>query len=358
MDEACASAGWVTPPAPWCSTAQGKEIQHIAGLATVHGDTPERLDYARYFCRLPHGAGGECDLLSNADGKLRLTRGGIEAQHLVWEWPLPGVGDIMEVLGEGEHTTVVVRSGKTAYGLDGATGKERWRCFGPRLPTGLLRAADAAAPPLVLFAENGAATTCRRALEVGPDGHYIFPAAEKISPSPLPEDPRLRVLLPWWQALHDRSGFDWAVFLLVQAGTILAVVVGRSAAWLLRRRAWVIGLLLCLVLAVVLAPSIWLSCVPSGVRVWSVLGLPPLAVALQGLPALVFVWQAFAWAVQRRLAGASACCWQRPSCSHYQLPPSGSGGTAATLDRRRTTQWTAGMPRGSWAPTSPGCCSQ
>ena len=96
-------------------------------------------------------------------------------------------------------------------------------------------------------------------LEVGPDGRYIFPAAEKISPGPLPEDPRLRVLLPWWQALHDRSGFDWAVFLLVQAGTILAVVVGRSAAWLLRRRAWVIGLLLCLVLAVVLAPSIWLS---------------------------------------------------------------------------------------------------
>ena len=282
--------------------AQGKEVQRIANLATVRGDTPERPDYPRYFWRLPRGAGGKCDLLSAAEGKLRLTRGGIENKHLVWEWQLPGVGDIMEVLGEGEPTTVVVRSGKTAYGLDGATGKERWRCFGPCLPTGLLRAADAAAPPLVLFAENGAATTCRRALEVGPDGRYIFPAVEKISPSPLPEDPRLRVLLPWWQPLHDPSGFDWAVFLLVQAGTILAVVLGRSAAWLLRRRAWVIGLLLCLLLAVVLAPSIWLSYVPSGVRVWSVLGMPPLAAALLGLPALVFVWQAFAWAVQRRLA--------------------------------------------------------
>ncbi|HKI33196.1 MAG TPA: PQQ-binding-like beta-propeller repeat protein [Gemmataceae bacterium] len=283
--------------------AQGCEMRFAAGLGTVRRDPLSWSDYVAYFWCLPRGAGGECDLLSVAAGKLRLTRGGIERKHLVWEWPLPGgSGELLDVLGEGERTTVVVRSGKTAHGLDGTTGRERWRCIGPCPPTGLLRPADPAAPPLVLFAEDDAATTCRRALEVGPDGRYLLPAGEPINPEPLPEDPRLRVPLPWWQALHELSDFDWPVFLLVQVGVILVIALGWSAAWVFRRGAWVIGLLLCLLLLAVLAPGVWLTYLRFGGDVRNLLGPPPtpLVLALLGLPVLVFAGRAVAWAVQGR----------------------------------------------------------
>jgi len=277
--------------------AQGRELQRLPILgSTVRINRPSQRDYPAYFWP---AAGG---LLSIADGRLCLTRGGIERKDQVWEWPLPGgSGEVMEVLGDGERTTVVVRSGNTAYGLDGATKQVRWRCEGPCPPTGLLPADDAAAPPLVLFAQDQGATTCRRALAVGPDGRYRFPPPERIVPAPLPEDPRLRVPLPWWQG-HPLSGPDWPEFLLVQVGVILAIVLGRSAAWVFRRGSWVIGLLLCLLLLAVLGLGAGLTYLRSGGHIWDILGPPPtpLALALLGVPALVFLGRAGAWVVQGR----------------------------------------------------------
>jgi hypothetical protein len=282
--------------------AQGHEVQRASGLAPVAGDPPGRLDYANYFRRFASRADGT-DLLSVADGKLRLTRGGIERRHLVWEWPLPGgSGDLMDVLGAGERTTVVVRSGSTAYGLEGATGRESWRCFGPCPPTGLLPSVDSAEPPGVLFAEEGAATTCRLALEIGADGRCRPFPGKTIDPVPLPDDPRLLVPLPWWQALRDLRMLDWPSFLLLQIVLVVVLVLGRWTMWRFRRGAWGSGLLLSLLLIAVLALAKGFVYPRSGYWFHDAISLlnNPVHIVLFGLPALVFVGQVLVWAAQGR----------------------------------------------------------
>jgi hypothetical protein len=235
---------------------------------------------------------------------LRLTRGGIERKHQVWEWPLPGgAGEVMDVLGAGKHTTVVVRAENMACGLDGTTGRPRWRCIGACPPTGLLQAEDPAAPPLVLFAQKDGATTCRRALEIAPDGRYRLPARETITPAPLPEDPRLRKPSPsWWQLLRELRTADWPSFLPFQVVVFFAFVLGWSAVWVFRRGAWVIGLVLGLLLLAMLGLAAGFvyhrfgDWGPDPMGALNVL----LAIVVFGLPTPAYLGQLVSWAVQKR----------------------------------------------------------
>jgi tRNA A-37 threonylcarbamoyl transferase component Bud32/outer membrane protein assembly factor BamB len=242
-------------------------------------------------------------LLSFAEGKYRLTRGGFGAADVVWQWSPPaGFGRVLSVLGEGAAMTAVVQSGNAAHGLDLATGHERWRCEGPCPPTGVLPTDDPAAAPLVLFGRQGGATICRRALPIDPDGRYRLPAGEKMTPAPLPEDPRLRVRLPWVVGFSELAGLDWTSLLTMLVVLVLTYALGRSAVWLFGRGAWVIGLLFCALLLSVLALGIGLAHVwaePKFADRFSPL-LVPLSLGLLELPALVFLGRGFAWAMQAR----------------------------------------------------------
>jgi hypothetical protein len=276
----------------------GREVQRVTGLLPLRGGD-ERGGTSPVFLR-PLDAGS---VLTGSQPKLRLTRGGIEPRHRIWEDGLSvNFGEVLDVIGEGDRRTIVVRHGNWAHGIDAASGKERWRCVGPSQTTGVLPTGDLAAPPFVLFTDEGGATTCRRALAVGEDGRYRRPAGEPITPAPLPEDPRLSVPWPWWQALSDMRHVDWPALLLVQAAVIVAAALGRSAAWVFRRGAWFIGSLLVLLLVVVLAGTVALVRVRAApytmdrVTPW----LVPLGHALTGLPVLVFVGWSLAWALQGR----------------------------------------------------------
>jgi outer membrane protein assembly factor BamB len=279
--------------------AQGRAVQSVADLRPIRQGHPGKTDQPEFFRLLP----GVDGLLSIAEGKLRLTRGGIERKNQVWEWPLPGgSGEVMEVLGQGERTTVVVRAGFTAHGLDVATGRERWRCAGPCPPTGLLPARDPAASPHVLFAQDGGATTCRLALEVGPDGRYLLPVPAPVTFEPLPEDPRLPVPLPWWHALRELRRLDWPSFLLVQVASIFTVVLSRSAAGVFRRGARLLSLLLgglLLALLALIGGLIYLRSAPNFSDPYSP-WVVTASLALIGWPPLNFLWRTGAWAVQGR----------------------------------------------------------
>jgi outer membrane protein assembly factor BamB len=283
--------------------AAGHLLQTVSGLRRLAPNRPDRRipqDFSMFFRSLD--ARGSA-LLSIAEGKLRRTNGGLDRANLRWEWPLPdGAGDVLDVLGEGDQATVVVRSGNAVHGLNGGTGRVRWRCDGPCPATDLLPASDPAAPPLVLFAQTNGATTCRRALEVGPDGRYQLPAAEPISFAPLPEDPRVRVPLPWRWELSRLPSLDWPAFLLIQFALVLSFVLGRSAAWVFRRGAWFIGILLVVLLVVVLAGAVALVRLREEPHFSDQLGpwLIPVGHALLGLPILVFLGQMVVWGVQGR----------------------------------------------------------
>jgi hypothetical protein len=269
--------------------AQGRERQRVSGVTLIAVEQPVTADGA---------------LLSFADGKLRLTRGGVDTKDLAWEWSPPGGStNVLRVLAEGQGGVVVASSNYAAIGLDLATGRPRWRCDGPCLPTGVMPADDPTAPPLVLFAQPDGATACRRALAIEPDGRYRLPAAEPITSPPLPEDPRSRVPLPW-VALYpnDLARLDWPSLLLVQFALALSYILLRSAAWVFRRGSWAIGLLICLLLVAGPALGVGLATLRAAAKFTDRYGalMQTIPLVLIGLPALAFLWRAVAWSVQGR----------------------------------------------------------
>jgi outer membrane protein assembly factor BamB/tRNA A-37 threonylcarbamoyl transferase component Bud32 len=285
--------------------ATQRELQRVGGLWPVRQDRFASAVCPVYFADLASGSAAPSALVSIREGTLRLTRGGIAGRHQEREWRVTGAwGGIQNVLGEGERATVVVSLGNTAVGLDGATLGPRWRCVGPCPPTGLLPGLDPAAPPLVLFAQAGGATSCRRALEVEPDGRYRQPTPVKIVPRPLRDDPRLFVPLPWSsQQVRTVPSYLWLGLLVTQATLAVAALVGWSAVWVLRRGAWILGLLLSVLLAAVLFLGLGLYYLLNASRfiapVHSVMAEAGNS-ALFGLPALVFLWRALVWTVQGR----------------------------------------------------------
>src|SRR5262249_54371998 len=90
-------------------------------------------------------------------------------------------------------------AGSTVVGLDGATGKQRWRGEGPGEPQALLDTPDATDPPRILWRSDwripASVTVCRLALPVGADGRYVVaaPSPEEYPP-PIPAPGRSRPL--------------------------------------------------------------------------------------------------------------------------------------------------------------------
>jgi hypothetical protein len=126
----------------------------------------------------------------------------------VWQWPLPGGrGEILDIhpAGKAHPAVVVVRSGNTAYGLDGRTGRLRWRCDGPGRPVASLAGDNADGLPLIWFhTAKPESTICRQALLVGPDNKYRFPTPAFID-TPA-DDVGLIIPLPWINGAKQRAG--------------------------------------------------------------------------------------------------------------------------------------------------------
>jgi outer membrane protein assembly factor BamB/tRNA A-37 threonylcarbamoyl transferase component Bud32 len=159
----------------------------------------------------------------------------------LWEWPLPdGVGEILDIHpgGKAHPAVVVVRSGNAAYGLDGRTGRPRWKCDGSGEPVASLPADNAEGLPTVWFhTTNPESTICRQALLLGRDGKYRFPVAPFIE---LPaEDMGLIVPLPWISRAKQRAGY----------AVVPAVACLGLMGYLAWKRIWgkAIGLLVCVV---------------------------------------------------------------------------------------------------------------
>jgi outer membrane protein assembly factor BamB len=145
----------------------------------------------------------------------------------LWQWPLPtGAGEILDIhpAGKGRPAVVVVRSGKAAYGLDGPTGRLRWRCDGPGRPVACLAPCSTEALPTVWFhTSKPESTICLQALPVGPDGKYRVPAARFIEPPA--EDIGLIVPLPWVSGARQR--LPHAILPAVFCLALLAYVVWK-----------------------------------------------------------------------------------------------------------------------------------
>jgi outer membrane protein assembly factor BamB len=175
---------------------------------------------------------------------VRASRGGVE--RVLWEWRVPG--EPAEILGvqpggKGQPATVIVRAGRTVYGLSGPTGRPCWRCEDPRCslanrPVPVLALLDSDDPrgwPRVVFytfAPTGQVTgmVCRPAWPALPTGRYA-PSEEApvTSFGPLAADPRFARPLPW----ATETVLTLWHFLALAAGTLLAVCT-----WLTGSRRW------------------------------------------------------------------------------------------------------------------------
>jgi tRNA A-37 threonylcarbamoyl transferase component Bud32/outer membrane protein assembly factor BamB len=206
---------------------------------------------------------GKDELVYVSGGKVRAVKvsgEGRQPSHVtVWEWPLPGAGDILGIqpAGKGRSATVAMWSGSTVYGLDGATGQPRWRCDGPGQAAALLPAGAKGEMPGILFhIATPESTVCRQAVPVGPDGKYLEPATTPID-STAGEEQWKEVPLPWEWAARQHLGRAALLGLACMA------LLGY-AAWK-RTRPLVLAMLACLFLV---------PLVPAIMAVWSDEPLP------------------------------------------------------------------------------------
>jgi tRNA A-37 threonylcarbamoyl transferase component Bud32/outer membrane protein assembly factor BamB len=176
---------------------------------------------------------GQDELVFVADGKVQVVNVSAAGRQppttLVWDWPLPvGIGDIMDVRpADNKHTAVVVvRSGNTAYGLDGPTGRRRWRCDGPGQPIAILPTVDPSELPDVWFhVANPESTVCRQALPVDESGKYVPALATQPAHGPAVDQWPGRPL-PW---VRGPAGPIWD-------GFALGFVAALGVLWCLRQR--------------------------------------------------------------------------------------------------------------------------
>ncbi len=145
---------------------------------------------------------GKEALLQLGKSKLRVTRGGLK--NVVWE--RSEIGQFRETLPAkpGQPTTLVmVASGGSLLGLNGATGESLWRC-----PLGdaesILPAQGPREPPWLISHADGS-TVCRRALATTADGEYLPAVGAACKDVPLPDDPRVVRRLPW---IYETSAGD------------------------------------------------------------------------------------------------------------------------------------------------------
>jgi outer membrane protein assembly factor BamB len=211
------------------------------------------------------GLGFRTGVANRIEYRVRASRGGVE--RVLWEWPVPG--ESAEILAvqpgrNGHPATVIVRAGRTVYGLDGPTGRPCWRSEDPRpvrrqrseqFPELLLLGSnDPRGWPRVVFyshARSGqvTGTVCRPALAAEPTGRYSPPTGSPgTPPGPSRDDPRFTRALPW---VPGPVSAPWHVLPLA-AGAVLAVWASVR-----RLRWWVIPVYLGLLgLSLLYAPKL------------------------------------------------------------------------------------------------------
>jgi hypothetical protein len=167
----------------------------------------------------------------------------------LWEWPLPGKdGQVLGVQPARRPlpAIVAVQCSNTVYGLDGTTGRLRWRCDGPGRVAALVPAeGDSDLPGILFHLDNPESSACRRLLPVDRAGKYLPPTPRALDPSELEEDAGLSSSLPW--VTPAKKGLGNAFF-----PAVLCAAVGL---YLALRRSWsylagLLGSLLILALAV------------------------------------------------------------------------------------------------------------
>src|SRR5262249_29144852 len=145
---------------------------------------------------------GKDEVLYINQGKLHVLRGGIEGTPW-WTWTFPGQdGSVLEIkpARQGHPATVVIADGSAVYGLDGSTGRPRWRCdvvTAPGQKPWLLPTDDPRRLPRVVFTGPSrsqplpSTLVCRQALPAAPTGEYLPPEPWGRPDDSLPPDPRL-----------------------------------------------------------------------------------------------------------------------------------------------------------------------
>jgi hypothetical protein len=157
---------------------------------------------------VPIDDAGKEALVYVSQGKVRAVDG---AGRLVWreEWPVPGGGDILDVLPPAPNRAalVVVRAGGAVYALDGRSGRLSYRCSGPGRPIAALPAARAGDLPAVYVRLDGTNNTvCRELRPVDAAGNYLAPAESFSLPK---EEPSLSRALPWEATARRRVLLGW-----------------------------------------------------------------------------------------------------------------------------------------------------
>jgi hypothetical protein len=181
--------------------------------------------------------------VSLQDGAVRASDA--HTRQLKWERRLPGQhSEILEILPAGPKQVagVVVKSDEqTLYGLDGLTGKPRWRCGGPGRPVAVLPGADTEELPTVLFQMSGPdVTICLQTLPTDENGSYRRLPEKSEGCNPPGEGRRWVVPLPWEHAA--RPGLSQVLWPSLACFWILLGFM------LARRWGMVVGLLACLIL--------------------------------------------------------------------------------------------------------------
>jgi outer membrane protein assembly factor BamB/tRNA A-37 threonylcarbamoyl transferase component Bud32 len=145
----------------------------------------------------------------------------------------PAARDRLEKL-----TIVMVSSDNTVEGLDGTTGRSRWRCDGPGRLAYLEAGTDPDGLPKVFFhCSTSDSTLGRQALPLEPDGRYGRPLVTAIpAHSPIPDDWSV-IPLPWEPLA--RKNLSHALIPSLACLGLLVVVA------LLRKNRILIGLLIC-----------------------------------------------------------------------------------------------------------------
>ena len=218
----------------WCDNFATSNYSLSDTDPFFHPDDSVCLDFrgqVRPALEMPIAATFDLDgkeaLVLLRNGKLRVTRGG--TKNTLWE--RSGIGDFRQVLPgkSGQPATVVVRSGDSLLGLNGATGQALSRC--PlRDAESILAAQDPHEPPWLISHADGS-TICRRALATTAGGEYAPAVGAPRTDRPLPDDPRIVRPLPWvlaHQVLVESDSLHW----MNPEPQLIALAVLRVSGWL------------------------------------------------------------------------------------------------------------------------------
>jgi hypothetical protein len=175
-----------------------------------------------------HRFEGQPGLVAMTDHRLFLFRDGIAKP--TWTWPVPGWGRMLAIHSDKSVVTIIVQSGTSVFGIDGDTGKPRWRCDGPGPVRGLLSEGDGEHPAAVAFTVNST-TVVREALPTGDAGRCTVPDMGPVAGLKPIESAWLTRPLPWVRS----SRLWWDLFAVL-------FLLGLALVWWLRWRKTSVGI--------------------------------------------------------------------------------------------------------------------